>query len=45
MGGILCFLLGLTVGTLFGVLLMACLQISRVNEEYERRFGSTENRR
>lgn len=44
MGGILWFLLGMALGTLFGVMLMACLQISRASEEYDCRLKKTENR-
>lgn len=35
MGGWLCFLLGMTVGAMLGVMVMACLQISRIKNESE----------
>lgn len=36
MGGWLCFLLGMTAGAMLGVMVMACLQISRLKNERER---------
>ena len=38
MGGWLGFLLGMLVGTTFGVLVMACLQAGRQTDESERRL-------
>lgn len=38
MSGLLCFLLGLAVGTVFGVLVMACLQAGRQSDEDARRL-------
>ena len=38
MGGWLGFLLGLLVGTTFGVLVMACLQAGRQSDEDARRL-------
>lgn len=38
MSGWLCFLLGLAVGTVFGVLVMACLQAGRQSDEDARRL-------
>lgn len=39
MGGWLGFLLGMLVGTTFGVLVMACLQAGRYSDEEERRLN------
>lgn len=35
MSGWLSFVLGLAVGTMFGVIVMACLQVSRRSDEEE----------
>ena len=44
MAGWLWFLLGLCTGALFGVLVMACMQIGRINEARERCLREQEKR-